>query len=210
MSAREWTLTVRAPAPMRTTNAARRLHWGKTSGERRMLRDVVCAEARAARLPTGLDRVHVAICCRFPDRLRRDASNLHDQVGKACVDALGPARTVRDAKSPTGWRREPGHGLVADDDQGHVDGPYISIGEPLAPVERRRYPFGGLTITITDLSEPTDRAAAGGGAGNPAGEHQPPPAPTGCGRPGCRESEGGYVFVASTEPCPQCNEAPEG
>lgn len=152
MTAREWTVTVRAPAPMRTTNAARRLHWGKTSGERRLLREVVQTEARAARLPTGLDRVRVRIVCRFPDGRRRDASNLHDQVGKACLDALGPGRTVKDAKSPTGWRQEPGHGLVADDHQDQVEGPLITIGEPLGPVERRRYPFGGLVITVTDLS----------------------------------------------------------
>jgi hypothetical protein len=138
---------------MRTTNAARRLHWGRTSGERRMLREVVHAEARNAGLPTGLARVRIGIVCRFPDRVRRDASNLHDQVGKPAVDALGPARTVKDKRSLAGWRREPGYGLVADDHQDQVEGPHITIGDP---VDRRRYPFGGLIITITDLSGGVD------------------------------------------------------
>lgn len=155
MSGREWILPVRAPAPMRTTNAARRLHWSKTSGERRMLREVVHAEACRAGLPKGLAKVRVAIEVRYPDRIRRDASNLHDQVGKPAVDALGPDRTVKDHRSPTGWRREPGYGLVADDHQDQVEGPLITIGQP---VDRRRFPFGGLVITITELSGGADAA----------------------------------------------------
>lgn len=144
---RRWVLEIRPPVPMRTTNSARRMHWGKTSAERREWRYVAIAAARAAHLPTDLRRVRIDIEVRFTDRLRRDAANLHDQVCKPIVDALGGPRVVKDNKQPTGFRMEPGYRLVPDDTPEHVDGPHVTIGEP---VDRRRFPYGLAVVTITD------------------------------------------------------------
>lgn len=152
MTARHWTLELRAPTPMRSTNAFRRMHWRPISDDRRTWRQLACAEARRAKLPTGLSRVRIDAVLHFTDRRHRDEANHYD-VLKPIVDALGPERKVRDAKQPTGWRVEPGHGLIPDDTPAHLDGPHLAIGEP---VDRRRFPFGRVTVTITDLSGGSD------------------------------------------------------
>lgn len=145
---RVWRVELRAPEPMRSTNAARRLHWSATSASRAALRGMTVNAAAARALPRGLRRVRVVVTLHFPTAQRRDAGNYHDQVVKPVVDGLCPQRLVRGRGG--GVRVEPGYGLIVDDDPAHLDGPYVRIGEPER--DRARWPFGRIVVTITDLT----------------------------------------------------------
>lgn len=151
MTGLRWTLDVRAPTPMRSTNQFRRMHWSQIARERRDWRHLSVALAQGL-MPVGLERVRIDAVLHFTDRRGRDEANFYDVI-KPAVDALGPPRTVKDRRQPGGFRVEPGHGLIPDDTPKHLDGPHLSIGEP---VDRLRYPYGLAVLTITDLSGDAD------------------------------------------------------
>lgn len=144
-----WTIAFPAPAKMLSSNS--RHHWRSTSPIRKAWREAMFWHATAAKLPTGLAKVRVDVVLRFPTAARKDAPNYHQWVLKPLVDALGPAReqTIRRGPRAGTVVREVGYGLIPDDTQQYVDGPFPRIGEP---VRDKAMPFGQVTVTITDLS----------------------------------------------------------
>lgn len=135
-----WTVTVTAPCDWLNLNG--REHWGRKAGRARSWRHATLAALRAAHLPTGLDRIRVDAELRFAARRRRrDPSNFMPTI-KPMVDALCPAqRTTRGVAV--------GYGLIPDDNPAHLDGPHLTIGEP---IEKKPYgPVGEVILTITVL-----------------------------------------------------------
>lgn len=100
---------------------------------------------------TGLDRIRVDIEIRCPTSVRRDESN-YNNVCKPILDAIGPElRYMRQGKQVFG----PGHGIIADDSGRFLhcsDCPHITFGAPTGRYDPR-WPYGLVTVTITDLSE---------------------------------------------------------
>lgn len=134
---RKWTFTMRPPCPEWLTANDRRDRWTQA----RIVRDwrhAAYLHAVGAHLPKGLGRVRIDIEARFSGVPPvRDEANLHP-TAKAVVDGLGPGR------GPS-----VGYGLVRDDDWKHLNGPHITIGDPLPAGP---YRTGHLVITITDLT----------------------------------------------------------
>lgn len=143
--ARTWTLGIRGPAQMYSTNT--REHWRTTGTAKKAWREAAFIHAKKAKLPCGLDRVRIDIVLHFVDRKPRDAANFHPTVGKPLVDGLGAERFVT---TKNGVRHEVGYRLIPDDTPQHLDGPHLTIGEPVSP---KAHPFGLAVVTITDLSE---------------------------------------------------------
>ena len=148
MTAREWTLQIKAPARMLSANGNK--PWRETANAKREWRAATYVLAKSARLPRGLDRVRVDVELWFNVQRERDEPNYHPYVAKPIVDALAAERKVRDRRQPTGWRIEPGYGLIPNDTKRHLDGPHIHIGHQSVP--RREYPHGLAVVTITDLN----------------------------------------------------------
>ncbi|HEX6681525.1 MAG TPA: hypothetical protein VF062_01935 [Candidatus Limnocylindrales bacterium] len=149
MTVRVWTLEIPSPHKMLSANGNK--PWQETSAAKREWRAAAHIWAQKARLPRGLDRVRVDIELHFTARrARRDAPNYHPYVCKPIVDALAASRRVRDSRQPSGWRIEPGYGLIPDDTEAHLDGPHPTIADE--PADRRKYPLGLAIVTITDLS----------------------------------------------------------
>jgi crossover junction endodeoxyribonuclease RusA len=104
------------------------------------------AAAHTAKLPTGLARVRIDAVAHFRGRAPvRDTANLAPTL-KAVVDGLGPERHYR-------WRgimrHSVGYGLIPDDSDKHLDGPYWVIGEAL---QAKPYATAGqLVVTITEV-----------------------------------------------------------
>lgn len=141
MPSTQWTITIPAPCAWLTAN--RRGRWPIAHGTR-LWRGAAYQAAQAARLPTGLDRVQITMAARFRGPAPvRDRMNLYPTV-KAVLDGLGPSRVTARTPYAVGW------GLVPDDDDKHVDGPYIVIGMRLPTL--RYGDAGHLIVTITDLS----------------------------------------------------------
>lgn len=139
-----WTITFPAPDRMLSVNG--NPHWRRTSPVRKAFREAVYVYAKQARLPVGLARVRLDFVLRFPSAGRRDAANYHGNVVKPCVDALGPAiDTVRAGKRIVAV----GYGLIPDDTAEYLDGPHVTLGEP---VRDKAMPYGQITVVITDLS----------------------------------------------------------
>lgn len=146
---RTWTLTVPAPAELMSFNTNK--HWRVTSPVKREWRNATFLLAQSAQLPTGLGRVRIDVELRFPRGGRRDAANYHPYVVKPIVDALGPGReyTVRQGARAGTTVVECGYGLIPDDTETYLDGPYPKIGQV---ADQKRYPRGLAIVTITDLS----------------------------------------------------------
>lgn len=139
MSGREWTVTIVAPCTWLTANDRR--HWAAQGKLVKQWRLASCLAARWAHLPTGLERVRIDAVAHFRGRAPvRDRDNLRPTL-KAVVDGLGPARESKKGSTP-------GYGLVADDDDRHIDGPYLEIGAKLAPM-----PFGSLGELVLTIAE---------------------------------------------------------
>jgi hypothetical protein len=139
-----WRITFPAPDRMLSVNG--NPHWRCTSAIRKAFRDAMYLYAKAAKLPVGLNRVRLDFILRFPTAGRRDAANYHGVVVKPCVDALGPPiDTIRRGKP----LKAVGYGLIADDTAEYLDGPHVTLGEP---VRDKAMPYGQVTVTITDLS----------------------------------------------------------
>ena len=85
-------------------------HWRPKAKRAAGLRETVAWHARALRIPTGVDRIMVALYYVPADRRTRDADNLVATL-KPCIDALTAKGLAR------GW---PCHPVIADDDPGSV------------------------------------------------------------------------------------------
>lgn len=141
---RVWKLTISAPCPWLTANDTRP-RFAQSELIKRW-RVAGFTAARFARLPTGLAKVRIDVVARFRGRAPvRDRDNLRPTL-KAVIDGLGPPRQF---KRKNVMHVAVGHGLMPDDDDKHLDGPYLQIGEPLAV-----HPYAGvgeLTLTITEV-----------------------------------------------------------
>ncbi len=145
-----WTL--RFPAPDKILSANGRTYWRTVRENAKTWREAVFVHARAAKLPTGLRLIQVDIELRFPTNGRRDNANYYTAM-KPCVDALGPERVQVVKRGPRAGTTviEVGYGLIQDDTQEFLVGPFVRIGPKVA--DSKRSPFGEVVVTITDLSE---------------------------------------------------------
>lgn len=142
---RTWTLTISAPCAWLTANDTR--HWSAQGALVRQWRNAVHTAAIIAKLPHGLDRIRVDVVARFRGRAPvRDTDNLRPTV-KAAIDGLAQPRTFR-RNGRT--HHSVGYGLIADDDVKHLEGPYLTIGDPL-PVGKYA-PTGELILTISEVA----------------------------------------------------------
>jgi hypothetical protein len=116
--------------------------WYTRSGAARAWREATYLLAKAAKLPQGLDGVHIHAVFGFTNRRNRDADNLHPTL-KPIVDALGPQRQRWATRN--GVRRletSLGYGLVADDTRRYVS-TWIDIDGNL-------YKHEQVILTITE------------------------------------------------------------
>ncbi|MES2211005.1 MAG: hypothetical protein V4515_12635 [Chloroflexota bacterium] len=104
----EWGLVIPAPAPW--LNANRGMHWAERAETVKIWRDAAHIHARAMKLPKALGRIHILATLHFTENRKRDAHNYYPTL-KACVDGLVD------------------YGLIADDNDDHLDGPDIRVGE---------------------------------------------------------------------------------
>jgi crossover junction endodeoxyribonuclease RusA len=138
---RTWTITISAPCAWLTANS--RMHRMAEAKLIKQWRLASCLAARWAKLPTGLGRVRIDAVAHFRGRAPvRDTDNLRPTL-KAVVDGLGPQRITKRGVVP-------GHGLIADDDDGHLDGPHLVIGDKLPALTYGRP--GELVLTITEVT----------------------------------------------------------
>lgn len=128
------------PAPREWINANRRDHWAARAELVRTWRSAAYYAAVQARLPKGLAKVRIDAVLRFRTNRHRDAPNYHPTL-KAVVDGLATS------KRPG----SPGYGLIPDDTEQYLVGPFPTIGERI-PRKTPFAPAGLLTLTITDLS----------------------------------------------------------
>ena len=117
------TWTVELPAGMPLLNANRRQHWAAKAKLTRALREAALVCARRDHVPP-LQRAHIVVEYRPPDRRRRDVHNLFPSA-KACVDGVVDA------------------GVLRDDADQYLIGPDMRLGEP----EKQ----GRLVLHITEL-----------------------------------------------------------
>ncbi len=105
------TVTVQGPPRLLTSNL--RLHWATLALLTRQWREAAHWAAKAARLPRGLDRVHIVAYVHPAKGGRlRDCHNVYP-TGKAAVDGLVD------------------YGLIEDDDDAHLIGPDLRRGANL-------------------------------------------------------------------------------
>ncbi len=106
-----YTVTVQGPPRLLTSNL--RLHWATRALLTRQWREAAHWAAKAAKLPKGLERVHIVATVHPGKGGRlRDAHNVYP-TGKAAVDGLVD------------------YGLLADDDDAHLIGPDLRRGPNL-------------------------------------------------------------------------------
>jgi len=130
---RTWTLDI--PAPAGWLNANKRSQHRYQTADRQAWYNTTLQYAAAAKLPRGLERVHITAILRFRTDHPRDPNNWNPTT-KVCVDAL-----VK-------------YGLVRDDNANHVIGPDHRRGEklpPLPPAKKRFAPVGHLILVIRQL-----------------------------------------------------------
>lgn len=124
----EHVLTVDVPASQIITSNNERGHWAKRSGVKRTLRHKTELLARAARLPRGLQRVHITVYIDYPDRRRRDVANLYPTI-KCQIDGLVDA------------------GVIVDDSDTHLIGPDL---RPTGVITPKKYVFHHHIKEVTD------------------------------------------------------------
>src|SRR5699024_5773055 len=106
-------------------NANQRLHWAPKAERTRTWRDLAKYTAKAAKLPTGLKRVHILAFVHKTDKRPYDAHNLYP-TAKAAIDGLVD------------------YGLIPDDTNAHLTGPDMRPGE--------KRDQAGITITIKETT----------------------------------------------------------
>lgn len=158
---RTWTLPIPAPIALWSTNDSHKQGPRATSANRAEWRKAGYEAAQLHRLPKRIARIRLAFVFHFQNRLHRDALNYAD-TAKPVIDAFGPPFVqAPTAKKPKG-AAAPGWTLIVNDTPEFLESTSLAIG-PLwchvlagvDPREARRLDskFGGLTVTITDLSE---------------------------------------------------------
>jgi len=147
---RTWTLQIVAPCAWITANQLNNKHNRfSRSALTKTWRQVVVLHAVGEGLPTGLDYVRVDAVARFMGRAPvRDRDNLRPTL-KAAIDGLTPERHfTRQGKN----YHSPGYGLIPDDNDKHLAGSDIRIGDPLPKdIHAPGHP-GLLILTITELT----------------------------------------------------------
>ena len=106
-------------------NMNQRLHWAVKAERTRQWRTLARFKAAQAKIPTGLDRVHIMAYVHRTDNRSFDAHN-YLPTAKAIVDGLVDYR------------------LIDDDDNSRLTGPDMRPGE-----KRNR---SGVTITIKETT----------------------------------------------------------
>lgn len=123
-SLRMWTVSL--PAGMALMNANKRIHWSKRSALTKDIRTVAGWYVIEAEVP-HLERAHVVVEYRPPDKRRRDVHNLFPSA-KAAIDGVVDA------------------GVLTDDSDAYLIGPDMRLGT----VEK----LGRLVLHITELEVP--------------------------------------------------------
>jgi Holliday junction resolvase RusA-like endonuclease len=103
------TITLTIPAPAKWLNSNDRMHWRPKAKLTKAWRQAAHVYARQAKLPKGLARVRIDVQVHKTTPNRYDAMNLYPTL-KAVVDGLVD------------------YGLVMDDNNDHVTGPFITDG----------------------------------------------------------------------------------
>lgn len=148
MTGRVWTLTVPAPCEWLTANDRRHRY---AQAQRTLLwRTMAFTQAKIAKLPVWVEaKVRIDAQARFRGKAPvRDTANLHPTV-KAVVDGLGQPLTVRRVGKPP--VNIVGYGFLINDNDARVDGPHITIGQPLPSKGNPWESPGELILTITEL-----------------------------------------------------------
>lgn len=153
-----WVLEFNAPVPPLSANDRRKAI--AKSGDIKQWRHAIAVAAMRQGLPAGqVERIRLDVELRFADRPdrptpAREASNYNGgATGKALLDGLTPPKPIRRRPFPAAAVATVGHtigcGLIPDDKDRNVDGPYLTIGEPLEwwPAA----PSATVRVTITVL-----------------------------------------------------------
>ncbi len=104
---RQWTITIPAIVPFLNLN--QRQHWAPKAHMTKVWRTQTECLAAIAKLPKGLDRVHITAHIIKPTARQYDVHNLMPTL-KACVDGLVD------------------YGLIPDDTNDHLTGPDLRQG----------------------------------------------------------------------------------
>ena len=102
-----WTITI--PAPCQLINLNSRMHWAPKAEMTRAWRTAAHVAASKAKLPKGLDRVHIVAHVIKPTSRAYDVHNLMPTL-KAAIDGLVD------------------FGLISDDTNAHLTGPDLRQG----------------------------------------------------------------------------------
>lgn len=119
------------PAPSGWISANDRRRSIAQAGKVAVWRGAAQSWAKKAKLPKGLDHVHITVTVRHT-AVKYDVGNLSPTT-KACIDGLVD------------------FGLIADDDNDHLTGPDLRRGEQWP--KPRFGPVGELTFTITEVEK---------------------------------------------------------
>jgi hypothetical protein len=157
---RTWTLLLPAPAPLWSTNDSHKKGPRATSANRKEWRHAAYQLAQANRLPKGLHRIRLAFVFHFQDRIDRDALN-YSETAKPVIDGFGPPFVQAPTRKDPKGKSAPGWSLIPNDTPKHLESTSLAIGplwrDVLTGLDPKRARalesrFGGLTVTITDLS----------------------------------------------------------
>lgn len=118
------TITLTIPAPAKWMNSNDRMHWQPKAKLTKAWRQAAHIYARQAKLPKGLARVRTDVQVHKTTPNRCDAMNLYPTL-KAVVDGLVD------------------YGLVMDDNNDHVTGPFI--------IDGGRAETAKVVITVTEI-----------------------------------------------------------
>ncbi|MFI1194038.1 hypothetical protein ACH4T9_12385 [Micromonospora sp. NPDC020750] len=154
---RTWTLLIPAPVALWSTNDSHKQGPRATSANRAVWRRAGYDAAALHRLPKNLTRIRASVTFHFQNALRRDALN-YSETAKPVIDAFGPPFVQAPTKKRPKGASAPGWSLIPDDTPEHLESCALAIGplwrDVIAGADTRRLDsqFGGLTVTITDLS----------------------------------------------------------
>lgn len=127
---RTWTLAI--PADEWWINSNYRNGWRRAALLTKSWREQAHWMAKAEKLPTGLEKIHIVATFQFRDKRRRDVHNLMPTL-KAVVDGLVD------------------YGLIPDDSTTYLTGPDLRVGATLP--SGRWQDHGLLTLTIAEIAD---------------------------------------------------------
>lgn len=160
---RSWTLLIPAPAQLWSANDSHKRGPRATSASRVLWRQAGYVAAQKARLPKNLARIRLEFTFHFQDRQRRDALN-YSETAKPVIDAWGPPFFQAPTEKKPKGASAPGWSLIPDDTPQFLESTSLAIGplwrdvlDGLPEAQRREMEskFGGLTVVINDLGEPS-------------------------------------------------------